>query len=102
MIMLYKPYQLKHLNFPTYLFHTNRTYHCTSDSTTTTISSDADSMKFVTYFDFAGLEPVTHLLAKRVPNYTISQYNIRLYSSNHNIYGNGYEDYDIFYQGLIS
>lgn len=53
-------------------------------------------------FDWTGLEPVTHLLAKRVPNYTISQYNIRLYSSNHNIYGNGYEDYNIFYQGLIS
>ena len=52
MIVFYKPYQLKHLNFHTYLF----THHafteianCTSGRTTTTISSDADSMKFVTY-----------------------------------------------------
>lgn len=45
-----KPYHSGTLNFPTHPFHTNRTYHCTSDSATTTISSDADSMKFVTVF----------------------------------------------------
>lgn len=52
MIMLYKPYQLKHLNFPAYLF----TYsafteiaNCTSGRTTTTAKPDIDSMKFVTY-----------------------------------------------------
>lgn len=51
MIMLYKPYQLKHLNFPTYLF----THHafteianCTSGHTTTTAKPDIFSMKFVT------------------------------------------------------
>lgn len=52
MIMLYKPYQLKHLNFPTLLF-THYAFteiaHCTSGRTTTTTKPDIDSMKFVTY-----------------------------------------------------
>ena len=102
-IMLYKPYQLKHLNFPTYLFYTNRNCQLYLGSYNLRLPSPTLSVwNSLPIFDFAGLEPVTHLLAKRVPNYTISQYNIRLYSSNHNIYGNGYEDYNIFYQGLIS
>ena len=29
--------------------------------------------------------------------FTPNEHILRLYSSNHNIYGNGYEDYDIFY-----
>lgn len=105
MIMLYKPYQLKHLNFPTYLFaHPAFTEiaNCTSGRTTTTTNPDIFSMKFVTYIWPNRTWTCNSLaLAKRVPSYTISQYNIRLYSSNHNIYGNGYEDYNIFYQGLI-
>lgn len=68
----------------------------------TTANPDILSMKFVTYIWLNRTWTCNSLArAKRVPSYTISQYNIRLYSSNHNIYGNGYEDYNIFYQGLI-
>nr|DAV01869.1 MAG TPA: hypothetical protein [Caudoviricetes sp.] len=48
-----KTVSLRHFEFPhasVHAFCVYRTYHCTSDSTTTTISSDADSMKFVTVF----------------------------------------------------
>ena len=59
-------------------------------------------MKFVTVCNpIAGFEPAPPSSSGRVTFPPEGQI-IRLYSSNHNIYGNGYEDYNIFYQGLIS
>ena len=108
MIMLYKPYQLKHLNFPTYLF----THHAfTEIAIAPRIVQPRLPVPMLTVWNslpfFLRVNRYIWLnrtwtcnslaFAKRVPSYAISQYNIRLYSSNHNIYGNGYEDYNIFY-----
>ena len=98
-----KTVSLRHFEFPHASVHAlwrYRTYHCTSDSTTTTISSDADSMKFVTVFLRVNRCVWLHrtrtcnslALAKRVPYYTISQYKPSLFIKPEAT-GNGCDDY---------
>ena len=91
------------LEFPhasVYALWRYRTCHCTSDSATATISSDADSMKFVTIFLRVNrcvwlrrTRTCNSLaFAKRVPYYTISQYKPSLFIKPEAT-GNGCDDY---------
>ena len=66
-IMLYKPYQLKHLNFPTYLFYTNRNCQLYLGSYNLRLPSPTFAVwNSLPIFDFAGLEPVTYLRLQNV------------------------------------